>query len=739
MADLPSIPDRLITAKPPESRVSPAAAASPYLELADTLGYAAKEVGAYANREAEKEGLKAVTRDADGNVKVERPFIVGDAALHYEQGVKVAAVADGENVIKTDMLAMRHEFQNDPEGFRKAAETYGKTKALQYEKAAGPAVGVALGKIANDTAREFHEGLLNKKEHQDLSAAKMSIEAQIETTKNEIFAIAAGGDTSSPEYVQRLQKIGALQGQLVSNPKFGVPKEVAEYNMSRLTSELSMATFGYKLGEVQKRDGTEAALRMADQIRTDPSLNLTPTERFGLHTRLVGGIMQAQRAEEAINKKVSADIDQVGDIAAQGLVPPPAQIAALRQKVEATGNPALFGKLRDVEQVAPIVAEWRKSSPQQLELTLAGLDSMMRKDGATPTLLKLRETGQALLKNMREENKTNPLGWSNTTGSLPVQPIDWASPDVPGQLRNRASTAESIAAKNGAPVQYMTPDERSQISQVAAIGGQPMLDLARTMVAGFGDKAGTVMREISKEAPVFAHIGGLMQSGGSPALIRDAADAVRLEANPDYKHPRWLEKESDTIQAEQHKRVVDVYGGAFLMEGDTGRASEMTAQKAFFTRSARTGYDPKLEESASRKTFDRTLQEAAGATFDPRGVQYGGTTDYKTGSVYGFRTNSKVFIPGNIRADYFSTVLGSITDDDIKGAVAPNGKPYTARDLQGAIPVATRGGYRFAVGDPASDDPKWIRGADGKPFVFDIVGMEPILRKRVPAAYSGGP
>jgi hypothetical protein len=52
--------------------------------------------------------------------------------------------------------------------------------------------------------------------------------------------------------------------------------------------------------------------------------------------------------------------------------------------------------------------------------------------------------------------------------------------------------------------------------------------------------------------------------------------------------------------------------------------------------------------------------------------------------------------------------------------------------------VATRGGYRFAAGDPASDDPKWIRGADGRPFVLDLERLEPALRKRVPGAYSGG-
>ncbi|MCK8164885.1 hypothetical protein LXA55_18270, partial [Erwinia amylovora] len=43
-----------------------------------------------------------------------------------------------------------------------------------------------------------------------------------------------------------------------------------------------------------------------------------------------------------------------------------------------------------------------------------------------------------------------------------------------------------------------------------------------------------------------------------------------------------------------------------------------------------------------------------------------------------------------------------------------------ASTLKQGKPVAVNGGYAFAMGDPASADPQWIMGENGKPFVLDI-------------------
>lgn len=740
MVDLPHVANGVPQVTAPQSRVSPGQVASPYVQLSESLDLASRELGDFSKRQAKEAGLTAVTRDAEGNVQVERPFIVGDAAIEYQNSVKVAAVTDGENVIKTDMLKMRHEFENDPVGFAKAAQSYSKEKVGQYQKAAGPAVGLALGRIAQDTAREFHEGLLNQKERRDVATAKVSIETQIESTKNEIFAIAAGGDTTSPEYTRRLEKIGALWGQLSGNPKFGVPQAQIVYEMKQLKSELDVAALGHSLERVQKEKGTAAAMQEADRIRTDPSLALTPAQRFTYYSRLVTGINARERAENVITKQTEGEISEVGTRAAEGLPVPPGRMAALRQQVAESKNPELARKLQDVETVLPTIASWQKMNPAQLEGTLSDLNRQMREHGAPEVGITLRDTGQKLLKQMREGVEKDPLAWSDRTGTLPIPAIDFASPDVSTALRDRGARADAVAAHYGIPASYLTPDERTLLTKVSSVGGQPMLDVAKTLVDGFGERAPRVLSEVSKDAPVLAHLGGLMTSGGSPALMRDAAEAVRLRQDKEFKLPHWLDKPSDKILRAQHDLTIQEYGSAFFLAPDTGRAAEMTAQAAFFARSARNGYDPLFADGdtgAGKKAYNRALQESAGATFDPKGTQYGGIASFGTRPGTWFSGN-KVLIPGNIRTDRFGDVLGALKAEDVVGAQGADGKKFTARDLQNAVPVAVRGGYRFAVGDPMSDSPKWIRGADGNAFVLDLDRLEPALRKRVPGAYAGG-
>lgn len=740
MVDLPTIPQRDIAPKAPTSAVTASQIASPYMDLVGLFQEASKELGGVANRAAEKAGLTAVTRDDAGNVQVEKPFIIGDAALHYQHGVKVAAVADGENVIKTDLLAMRHKFENDPDGFAKAAGAYTKEKVAQYQKVAGPEVGITLGRLANHATLEFHEGLLNQKERRDIANAKTSIEAQIESTKNEIFAIAAGGDDTSPAFIQRLQKIGALQGQLINNPKFGVPRALAEYDMSRLKSELAVATLGYKLGEVQKKDGTDAAMAQADRIRTDPGLNLTPTERFSLHSRLVGGIMQQERGDQAMRNQVDQKIDAALETAMQGYPLPAAQTATLRTEVGLTNSPALAGKLAEVEQIAPIIQSWKRSNPAQMEQTLSSLEATMRENGATPALVKLKTAAEKLLGNMREGVKDDVIDWTNRTGTLPIPPIDWSPQghaSVGTQIRERIALAESAAAHYGRAPVYLTPDDKAIAQQAAKVGGQPMLDFARSIVEGAGPKAPKLLAEVSKDAPVLAHVASLMQAGGAPGIIRDAAEAVRLAADPTFKHPRWLTTESDTIQAAQNKVKVEQYGGAFALLKQSGYAAVQTAQKAFFTRSAEKGYDPKMPESSEKVAFERTLQEAAGARYQGS-ERFGGVDDYKPGafSPFGWRTEYKVAIPTNVKSGEFKTIINAIRDEDLKGTLSPDGKPYTAERLRSAAPVATAGGYAFLMGDPFEDNPRYLMGSNGQPFVLDLHALEPTLRKRVGYAYA---
>ncbi|WP_163564749.1 hypothetical protein, partial [Klebsiella pneumoniae] len=82
---------------------------------------------------------------------------------------------------------------------------------------------------------------------------------------------------------------------------------------------------------------------------------------------------------------------------------------------------------------------------------------------------------------------------------------------------------------------------------------------------------------------------------------------------------------------------------------------------------------------------------------------YGGVASYRPGYLW----NYKVAIPPNVRADRFRDVMGAIRDEDLGGATDPNGKPISARDVRGAIPVRVRGGYAFSLDDPKEPNPRF--------------------------------
>jgi hypothetical protein len=704
-------------------------------DVASLMDKAGSEAMDVAKHMAREEGVKAVTLDEDGNVRVEKSPIIGDAAISYQRAIEAAAIAKGDTQARDNLLELRKNFELDPEGFRKAAAEFRNQRVKNLDSAAGAIVATSVGNSIDNSAVEIYRSLQNKKEKRDLADARQSVDFQIERTKNELYTLAMGGDQASPEYQQRVQKVGALWGQMAANPRFGVSRDRVEYEMSQLHSELAVAALGHRVEQIQKEKGPEAAVKAAEGVTTDLSLDLTPAQRMQYSSRLVQGIQQRLNLQAAADKGLANEIDAIGKVASEGFGVAPERIADVQQKIDAGGNPALIARFNDIKTVLPIIADWRRGTPAQLEANIARLDETMRTKGASEDMLALRQTGTGLLKKMRDGITADPLTWADRSGAVSIPAVDFAAPNAAEQMRDRAARAETVASLYGVAPSYLKPDERTMLQSIAAKGGDPMLQVARAITEGFGSRAPRVLAEIGKDSPVLAHLGGLTLSNASPGFLRDAADAVALRQNPDFKHPRWLEKESDVIQAEQNKRTVATYGNAFVIEPETGRAAEMSAKSAFYTRSARIGFDPKLENRESQNSYDKSLQEAAGAVYNARGVRFGGVDDYATG-FFGFRTHTKVLIPATVREGRFGNVIGALRDEDVAGAVAANGKPYTARDFQNAAPVAVRGGYRFAAGDPTSDDPKWIRGADGRPFVLDIGRLEPKLRSRVPDAFA---
>ncbi|WP_210168867.1 hypothetical protein, partial [Aureimonas sp. D3] len=353
---------------------------------------------------------------------------------------------------------------------------------------------------------------------------------------------------------------------------------------------------------------------------------------------------------------------------------------------------------------------------------------------------------RAELERMKSQAKENPVGLAERKGLLPPEEgslMDAQSADdLSGRVKLRVERAELAAEHFGVTPKYLKPGEADAIRAMVEQNPASAATLAAGIVRGAGPRVGAVLSELHDNAPAVAQAGIILAGGGSPKAAADVIEGYGKGADGKAR-PAILDDKRRAFVVQQ------TFGGAYAGAPAFGTRAIATAEAIAKTRLEKTGIDPKSD--AAVPVFERALQEASGAVFEGD-VQYGGITKVSRGGAWGmFADHPEVVVPPSIRVDRFDDVIDAIRDSDLlpkdgersrvgkpffsAPAVRENGKPYSAADLKAAKPVAVKGGYQFAIGDPTSDDPQWISGSDGRPFVLAIEAMRPLLEARVPGAF----
>ena len=149
------------TSQAPTPKISGGEIAQPYEMLGRSLDRLGEGLEKMATPLAEQAGYKAVTRDADGNIQVDRMPIFGEAGNAYARAIKVAALAEGEGAAKRADIAMREQYRDNPQGYQHAAQAFKDKTVQQYQGAAGPEVAQAVGQAIDNTTTLTFRGLLN--------------------------------------------------------------------------------------------------------------------------------------------------------------------------------------------------------------------------------------------------------------------------------------------------------------------------------------------------------------------------------------------------------------------------------------------------------------------------------------------------------------------------------------------------------------------------------------------------
>lgn len=523
----------------------------------------------------------------------------------------------------------------------------------------------------------------------------------------------------------------------------------------QIASEAITAEAGAKLKIKTRNDVLQtAALAQASELKTPEEI---ATYRENVKTKFAKGefrgltgdgyqtldasLQQLQNAKRTeINTGVaqmSKNIDDYVDRAASGLPTPPDEWTKYATS-DAAKTPKGAAVLQVGETKVHIATVMSKMSIDDAGRMVAGMRTEAAKGGATAPDGAVIAFAEEQLTKQRTALNTDQLGFAASKRLIPaVAPLDFqgftASNDpaaagvLAAQFRDRTAQAQAVGAEMSRSPQFLRPDEKARLAEVVDQGGDKALALAGAIVKGAGPDAGNVLKEISNDAPLLAQSGLIIANGGSMSAARDAMEFNRLKANkldPVTAAPTISGPASRDIIGTAYSRVPEAAGNVRVMANAIAGA-----------RITRAGVDPKGSEADT--IYKRALQEAAGASF-VGDVQYGGLSSYSTGF---WGTKAQTVVPPGLRADAFRDVIRSITDADLQGLAVPpqtsDGKPYTAREISRAFPVATAGGYRLALGNPASDKPLFVRGADGKPFTLsfdDVIKIAP----RVPGALLGG-
>lgn len=487
--------------------------------------------------------------------------------------------------------------------------------------------------------------------------------------------------------------------------------------------------------------------------------------------------------EQKHRAEVAAQVKSVADRAARGEIIPPDEEAGIRAELGRLNDDEISTAFEMALAAARTTAQFKQLPPAALETLTLQMRARATAEGTSAAMSAQLAAMQKLHETMVKELKDNPLAWSVEAGVLPgLSPLE----PTPEALAERAMAANIVAQHYGPQFfQAFTKDEQAILSETLNQGGPQTIAILSGIHQAFGADTPRVMKEFTKDAPEAATIGWMISANASPQAVKDAADALALRQTDGFK----------SIAPPAHEarsQALTVFSSAFRFLPQAEQKAIDMANLLYEVRARRAGVDPKVTDT---ELWKQGLKEALGENADPRtGDVYGGIVEQ--GGIWSSKYRQPITIPPNIKQDAFDDVIGALRVSDLVqggmplpegeaaaslgaietgaegtagseatggetaaalgvqrfanvpalNAMALQGAPLDDKDrplkittlqTRGTLVSIGDGRYWVALGDPASDDPQWVRTygtRDGR-FVLDLQALEPVLRERVPDAY----
>jgi hypothetical protein len=475
------------------------------------------------------------------------------------------------------------------------------------------------------------------------------------------------------------------------------------------------------LPSVSDVDKAEEAYR---KKKADGSLGAAGNDAKAMD-EIEAGFARKRQSLQTVARQAGATVGkQAEDMlsrAQEGAMPPVDEVARFRAIASAAPNGAAL-----VEQFDRRLSWIRTATTDGPDGVDRRVRELRKVNGPAPTKEQAEDVQflDDLSAKLRKATVEDPIGLADKQRVAPVLPIDV---DNPAALREGVAAREVLARSLPAEInpnrKMLRPEEVKAIERKIAMGGEAAVDTVQALVSGAGREAPRLMRELGGTAPELAQAGMLLASGGSRQAARDIIAAVAARNLEGGQKPMEVD-----IQAFRAVWVEKI-GNALVYNSQDSQRIERAARAIAMTRLRTLGSN---KDSAAKDIYGQAIEEAFGGQMLD-GKRVGGIGRVKTG----WFSSAAVPLPPEVRPDRFVDALAAIRDDDLPALAVPPIAGTRAAQIRNARPVAVPGGYRFALGDLAGSDPKFIQGQDGKPFVLHWDEVKGRLRERAPGAFLG--
>lgn len=270
------LPEQGLVTAEPVGVVNPGGALTHTWDSLAVLGQQITKARAPAvKRKAESAGDASVSRDENGEIKVSFRTELTDYDQYYNQAAEAGYLAEIETDIGKDLMENSTDYLDDPDGFLSWARGY--EKEITGKSPARLKAGVRG--IAKKETQRIVDGLIQRKQKNDIASQKGAIQSRMEAKENELYALVRQGGTDTEDFKDTFEQIQAMQESLVNNPLFAISEEEAAFNIDRIQS-MAEAEAGFAEAiNVYQQHGKQAGFEALDEIYNSPDLNLTVDER----------------------------------------------------------------------------------------------------------------------------------------------------------------------------------------------------------------------------------------------------------------------------------------------------------------------------------------------------------------------------------------------------------------------------------------------------------------------------